>query len=188
LTEESSWQIGLERILLQFGSGLLVQAEIQMKGFEAGTTVAQLLDTFLTFNHTVVSSLLTIPGIDAVITGPLNAFRGDPFGGGKYSRRRRQDIGPDVFKHTAALSACERGQQCQQALHLLRVMQHHGRGQEVITHEAAVRRREKGQQCQRALCLIRARQLHDFVPDGITPRAAIRACETGQQCQLALHI
>ena len=50
-----------------------------MKDFEAVTSVAQLLDTSLTFNHTVVSSFLTIPGIDAVITGPHNAIRGDSF-------------------------------------------------------------------------------------------------------------
>jgi len=63
------------------------------------------LDTTLTFNHTVVSSLLTTPGIDVVITGPLNAIRGDSFVKGEYSRRQHQDIGPDVFTHNAALSA-----------------------------------------------------------------------------------
>jgi len=40
LIEESSWQIGLEHIMRQFASGLLVRAEIQMKDFETVTSVA----------------------------------------------------------------------------------------------------------------------------------------------------
>jgi len=56
----------------------------------------------------------------------------------------------------------KRGQQCQQALHLLRAMQLRDIGPDVITHGTAISACEKGQHCQQALHLLRAMQHRDI--------------------------
>ena len=51
---------------------------------------------------------------------------------------------PNVFTYNAAISACEKGQMPQQALHLLREMQLRGLMPIVITYSAANSAYEKG--------------------------------------------
>ena len=59
---------------------------------------------------------------------------------------QHHDIVPDVITPSAAIRACEKGQQCQPALSLLRAMQHHDIVLDVITHSAALSACEKGRQ------------------------------------------
>jgi len=55
-------------------------------------------------------------------------------------------IVPEVVTYSAAISACEKGQQHQQALHLLRAMQRHAIVPDAIAYSAAV------STCRPALC------------------------------------
>jgi len=76
-----------------------------------------------------------------------------------------------VITRSAAIGACEKGQQCQQASHLLRGLQHHDIAPDVIMHSAAVSAREECLQCKQASYLLRAMQHPGFVPVVITHRA-----------------
>ena len=84
---------------------------------------------------------------------------------------------PDVITHSAANSACEKGQRCQQALRLLRTMQLLGIVPEVITHRAVSSACKKDQEHQQALILLRTMQRHYVVPDVITHSTVISAGE-----------
>jgi len=48
------------------------------------------------------------------------------------------DIVPDVITPSAAIRACEKGQQCQPALYFLRAIQYYNIVLDVITHSAAL--------------------------------------------------
>ena len=77
------------------------------------------------------------------------------------------------------MSACEKGQTPQQALHLLQELQLRGLLPNVITYSAAISACEKGQWPQEALPLLRELRLRGLLPDVITYSAAISACEKG---------
>merc|ERR1711920_84932 len=81
------------------------------------------------------------------------------------------------------ISACEKGQQPHQALHLLQGMQLRGLLPSVITYSAAISACEKGQKPQQALHLLQEMLLRGLLPNGITCNAAIGACEWYQQPQ-----
>merc|ERR1712190_431614 len=79
---------------------------------------------------------------------------------------------PDVITYSAAISACEKGQRPQEALHLLQEMQLRGLVPDVITYSAAISACEKGQQPQQVLHLLQEMQLRGLVPNVITYNAA----------------
>ena len=70
-----------------------------------------------------------------------------------------------MITYNAAVSACEKGQQPQQALHLLQDMQLRGLVPNVITYSAAISACEKGQKPQQALHLLQELQLRGLLPD-----------------------
>ena len=70
----------------------------------------------------------------------------------------------------------QKGQQHQQALHLLRAMQRHTIVPDVIIYNGAICVCKEGQQHQQALRLLRAIQRHAVVAVAITDTAAIGAC------------
>ena len=61
---------------------------------------------------------------------------------------------PDVITYSAAISACEKGQQPQHALQLLQEMQYKGIVPNVISYSEAISACEWGQQPQQALHLL----------------------------------
>ena len=61
-----------------------------------------------------------------------------------------------MITYSAAVSACEKGQKPQQALHLLQELQLRGLLPNVITYNAAVSACEKGHKPQQALHLVPA--------------------------------
>ena len=63
------------------------------------------------------------------------------------------------------ISACEKGQKPQQALHLLQDLQLRGLLPDVITYSAAISACEKGQKPQQALHLLQELQLRGLLPD-----------------------
>jgi pentatricopeptide repeat domain-containing protein 1 len=71
---------------------------------------------------------------------------------------------PDAVIYNAAVSACEKGAQGQQAFRLLAVMQPSGLVPDVIIYNAAVNACEKGAQWQQVM------QLSGLVPGVITYR------------------
>ena len=83
--------------------------------------------------------------------------------------------------YSAAISACEKGQKPQQALHLLQEMQLRGLLPNVITYNAAVSACEKGHKPQQALHLLQEMLLRGLLPSVFTYNAAISACEWYQQ-------
>jgi len=57
---------------------------------------------------------------------------------------------PDVFTYSAAISACDKSQQHQHALQLVRAMQRHAIVPDVVAYSAAISACGKYQQHQRA--------------------------------------
>ena len=82
---------------------------------------------------------------------------------------------------SAAISACEKGQQWQQALSLLAVMHQTFALPEVTSYSAVISACEKGQRWQQALCLLALMHYTAILPNVISLSAAISACEKGQQ-------
>jgi len=80
-----------------------------------------------------------------------------------------------------------KGQQYQQALHLLRAMQHCASVPEVFTYNVAIWAHKKGQQHQRALLFRRAMRRFGIVPERSTCNAAVSAYVKGQRRQEASH-
>ena len=58
------------------------------------------------------------------------------------------DIAPDVITQGTAISARQKGQQCQQALYLLRAVQHHDVVPGVTARRSATNASEESQQCR----------------------------------------
>jgi len=69
-----------------------------------------------------------------------------------------------VLTYTGAISACEKGQQRQQAVDLLQAMQRHATALDVMTYNAAISMCGQGQQRQLALNLVHALQHQAIVP------------------------
>ena len=69
-----------------------------------------------------------------------------------------QILMPNVIIYNAAISVCGKGQQPQQALHLLQELQLRGLLPNVITYSAAISACEKGQKPQQALHLLQELQ------------------------------
>ena len=69
-----------------------------------------------------------------------------------------------MITYNAAISACEKGQQPQQALQFLNQMQHRGLLPNVITYNATISACEKGQQPQQALQLLIQMQHRGLLP------------------------
>ena len=69
-----------------------------------------------------------------------------------------------MITYGAAISACEKGQKPQQALHLLQEVQLRGLMPDVITYSAAMLACEKGQQPQDALYLLQETQIRGLLP------------------------
>jgi pentatricopeptide repeat protein len=95
---------------------------------------------------------------------------------------------PDKITYNAAISACEKGGQWQQALNLLSLMPEAKVVPNEITYNAAISACEKGGQWQLALNLLSLMPEAKAVPNKITYSAAISACEKGGQWQLALNL
>lgn len=83
---------------------------------------------------------------------------------------------PNVITYSAAISACEKGQQWERALELLEQMQAQGVRPEAITFNAAISACEKCQQWERALGLLSEMEAQGVQPNVITYSAAISAC------------
>ncbi|CAE8626802.1 unnamed protein product [Polarella glacialis] len=95
---------------------------------------------------------------------------------------------PNEITYSAAISACEKGGQWQQALNLLSLMPEARVVPNEITYNAAISACEKGGQWQLALNLLSLMPEAKVVPDEISYNAAISACEKGGQWQLALNL
>ena len=80
-----------------------------------------------------------------------------------------------MITYSAAISACEKGQKPQQALHLLQELQFRGLLPDVITYSAAISACEWGQQPQQALHLLQELQLRGLLPDVIISKLLMGA-------------
>jgi len=97
-------------------------------------------------------------------------------------------IQPNVISYSAAISACEKGGQWQEALKLFREMSEKGIQPNVISYSAAISACEKGGQWQEALKLFREMSEEGIQPNVISYNAAISACEKGRQWEKALEL
>ena len=97
----------------------------------------------------------------------------------------RLDVFPNSVTYSGAISACEKGEQWQQALDLVVAEQSVELLPGVITCNASISAREKREQWQQALGL--PGSLVVF-PNSVTYSAAITACEKGVQWQQALDL
>jgi pentatricopeptide repeat protein len=82
---------------------------------------------------------------------------------------------PNGISYNAAISACETGEQWQQALGLLAMLQQSGLVPDVITYTAALTACERGEQRQQALGLLNVMQQSGLRSNVITYNAAIMA-------------
>ena len=95
-------------------------------------------------------------------------------------------VNPDIIVYNAAISACEKGGQWQQALNLFRAMPKAKAIPDSISYNAAISACEKGSQWQQALNLFEAVLRAKGTPTVISHNAAISACHRGHQWQQAL--
>jgi pentatricopeptide repeat protein len=86
---------------------------------------------------------------------------------------------PNDRTYNAAISACAKGGQWQQALSLLQEMREKGVIPDRITYSAAISACGKGGQWQQALSLLQEMREKGVTPNVITYSAAISACEKG---------
>ncbi|CAK0858602.1 unnamed protein product [Prorocentrum cordatum] len=101
---------------------------------------------------------------------------------------REATVEPDaIFSYSAGISACEKGEQWEQALALLSEMREAKVEPDVISYSAGISACEKGDQWQRAVALLRELWAAKLEPDVILIyNAGISACEKGEQWQWAL--
>eukprot|EP00438_Fugacium_kawagutii_P010387 Skav220387 [mRNA] locus=scaffold639:162903:163631:- [translate_table: standard] len=97
-------------------------------------------------------------------------------------------ISADVISYNAAISACEKGGQWQQALTLFEAMPKAMISPNVVSFSAAISACQKGGQWQQALTLFEAIPKTSIPPTVICYNAAISACQKGGQWQLALTL
>jgi len=90
---------------------------------------------------------------------------------------------PNLITYNAAISACEKGRQPQQALKLLQEMHLRGLEPDLITCNALVRTYEGVNEAQQAAEALIQRQ--GLVPNDITYTALISTSEIGKSTELA---
>ncbi|CAK9042224.1 unnamed protein product [Durusdinium trenchii] len=93
-----------------------------------------------------------------------------------------------LFEAIAAISACEKGGQWQQAFKLFEAMPKVKVQPNMISYSAAISACEKGGQWQQAFKLFEAMPKVKVQPNMISYSAAISACEKGGQWQQALKL
>ena len=91
---------------------------------------------------------------------------------------QQDSCGSILITYSATISACEKGQTPQQALHLIQELQLRDLLPNVIPYNAAISACEKGRKPQQALILLRELKLRSLLPNVITYSAAISACES----------
>lgn len=95
---------------------------------------------------------------------------------------------PDARTYSAAIGACEKGHQWEQALHLLSEMLQCGLDPNIITCSSVISACEKGLQWERALQLLLEVKQASMHPTAVTYNAVISACEKCEQWQRALEL
>jgi pentatricopeptide repeat protein len=99
-----------------------------------------------------------------------------------------RDITPNVISYSAAISACEKGGQWEQALELLREMDSRGIQPNEVSYNAAISACEKGDQWEQALKLLREMDSHGIIPDVVSYNTAIKACFDYKRYSEALRL
>ena len=95
---------------------------------------------------------------------------------------------PNVIAYSAAVSACERRQEWEQAVALLADMQRGGPAPNVVTYSAVISACEKAAQWQSAIHILAGMQQRSEKLDKIVYSAAISACEKGERWEEALFL
>ncbi len=85
-----------------------------------------------------------------------------------------------MISYNAAISACEKGGQWEQAMQLLQQMVKQGITPNVISYNAAISACEKVGQCEHAIKLFGDMEKEGIKRDVITYNVAISACEKGR--------
>ena len=101
---------------------------------------------------------------------------------------RKAGVAPSVYSYSAAISACEKGRQWEDALSLLEEMRTRGVEPSVYSFNAAISACGAGGQWERALSLLEEMHSRGVEPDVISFSAAISACEKGGQWERALSL
>ncbi len=94
----------------------------------------------------------------------------------------------DVISYSAAISACEKGAQPEQALQLLPGMQQQSVEPDVISYSSAISACEKAAQPEQTLQLLREMQRQSVGPNVISYNAAISCCAKGARPEQALQL
>ena len=105
------------------------------------------------------------------------------------SAQERYGVEPNIYTYTSAISACEKGRQCDLALELLVEMKGRSIEPNVISYNAAISACGVGRRPERALELLAEMQESSTIqPDVISYNAAISACEKARRPEWALEL
>ena len=105
------------------------------------------------------------------------------------SAQARYGVEPNIYTYTSAISACEKGRQCDLALELLAEMKGRAIEPNVISYNAAISACGVGRRPERALELLTEMQESSTIqPDVISYNAAISACEKARRPEWALEL
>merc|ERR1712137_1450706 len=107
---------------------------------------------------------------------------------GLLDEMKKNNIAPNTITYNAAISACEKGEQWQEALRLLNELKKTNIAPDTITYSAAISGCQKGWQWQEALRLLDEMKKNNIAPDTITYSVAIFACEKGERWQEGLTL
>ena len=94
----------------------------------------------------------------------------------------------NVISYNAAISACEKGSQWQEALELLAEMQAQGLEPNVISYSAAISACEKGEQWEKSLFLLTIMPQSILQPCVICYQSAVLACSKAFQWRQSLQL
>ena len=97
-------------------------------------------------------------------------------------------VQPNEISYSAAISACEKGQQWERALGLLAQMEEHGVQPNVISYSAAISACEKGQQWERALALLAQMEARGLELGVATFTAVMQVLVSSSQLDEAFHL